>query len=186
MIKFENVNFSYDKKNVLKDFNLEIKKGDRICFTGPSGIGKTTLLRLILSLEKTNSGKLQIADGTTFSAVFQEDRLLPFKTVKENVEIFDDTRKGETHLKALGLEKEMESYPSSLSGGMARRVAIARALSRDAQVYLFDEIFNGLDQPNIEKTAQYILSQIGDKTIIMVSHNREHAALLGCKIIDLN
>lgn len=186
MVDFQNVNFSYKNKSLLKGFNLSIKKGDRICFFGESGIGKTTILRLITGLEKADSGSLIVEKGATFSVAFQEDRLLPFKTVGENISLFDNSGKGLEHLERLGLSGIEKLYPSQLSGGMARRVSIARALSRDADIYLFDEALSGLDAENEEAAAQHILNSTKGKTFVMVSHNPRHAEMLGCRIIDLN
>ena len=88
MIRFNNVSFSYGEKQIFKDLNLEIKKGDRICLFAPSGYGKTTLLRLIMGLEKPDSGSREGIDGKKISVVFQEDRLIPQKNVYENIELF--------------------------------------------------------------------------------------------------
>lgn len=186
MIKFDNVSFSYNGKPVIKEFTLQIKEGDRICFFGESGIGKTTLLRLIAGLEKADSGSLSVSEGATFSVTFQEDRLLSHISLLENVLLFDNTGKAHEHIEALGLSKSEGLYPSELSGGMARRAAIARALSREADIYLFDEALSGLDSENEEIAAKHILNSTKGKTFIMVSHNLRHAEMLGCRIIDLN
>ncbi|MBE6797374.1 MAG: ABC transporter ATP-binding protein [Ruminococcaceae bacterium] len=186
MISFKDVNFAYGKKEILKSFSLQINDGDRICFFAPSGFGKTTVLRLIMGLENPKSGELTGLDKKKISAVFQEDRLLPDKTVKQNIELFANNRDIEKVMLKLGLDNALLLYPDELSGGMARRVAIARALCRDADIYIFDEPFNGIDQKNIEKTAQLIREVTKDKTVLLVTHDRDEAELLGTTIIDIS
>ena len=85
MITIDNISFFYGEKQVLKDFSLKIQKGDRICLIGESGCGKTTLLRLVLGLEKPTNGNIITTQKLKPSVVFQENRLLPFKTVLENI-----------------------------------------------------------------------------------------------------
>ena len=85
MLRLDHVTFSYGAEEpVVRDFSLEIPQGSRVCLTGPSGQGKTTVLRLLLGLEAPRQGMVSVPAGTRFSAVFQEDRLLPWKTVLEN------------------------------------------------------------------------------------------------------
>ena len=187
MIKFNNVNFSYGKNKVLQNFNLEINKGDRICLFGESGCGKTTVLRLILGLETGQSGTTVIKSDSKPAVVFQENRLLPFRTVLENVSLFaKDEESAKYHLKSLGLSKYLNAYPDSLSGGMKRRVAIARALSADFDYIILDEAFTGLDNENVNLAAEHILKTVGDRPIIMVTHSKYEAELLGAKIIDMD
>jgi len=187
MIKFNNVSFSYGKNDVLKNFNLEIKKGDRICLFGESGCGKTTVLRLILGLEKTNSGEISKPENLKPAVVFQENRLLPFKTVLENVALFSkDEETAKFHLESLGLGKYLNTYPNKLSGGMKRRVALARALSSEFDYIVLDEAFTGLDNENIVLSSRHILNTIDNRPLIMVTHSKYEADLLGAKIIEMN
>ena len=186
MIKFNNVNFSYGKNNVLKDFNLEINQGDKICLFGESGCGKTTVLRLILGLETANSGQTVTQNNLKPAVVFQENRLLPFKTVLQNVSLFSkDEETAIHHLESLGLGGYLNAYPNSLSGGMKRRLAIARALSADFDFLILDEAFTGLDNENIILASEHILNTVGDRPIIMVTHSKYEAKLLGAEIIKM-
>ena len=185
MIKINNLSFSYADKSVFGNFSLEIPSGKRICIFAESGRGKTTLLRLIMGLEKPADGSIETG-GVRFSAVFQEDRLLPFKTALGNITLMGaDEKTALYNLSALGVGEAAEKYPSELSGGMRRRVAIARALSAEYGCLILDEPFAGLDKENIEKAAALISEGVGGKTLIAVTHSEREAELLGAKIIML-
>jgi NitT/TauT family transport system ATP-binding protein len=184
MIEFKNVSFSYGKKQVLKDFNLKIADGERLCLFGESGRGKTTVLRLICSLEKADSGILTV-ESKAISAVFQEDRLLPFLTVGQNIKMFSDKDNIDYVLKKLKLTEAEELYPSELSGGMARRVSLARALCRKADIYIFDEPFAGLDSINIAVAAELINEMTDGKTVVSVLHERQYAEKLNCAVFEM-
>lgn len=183
MIKLENVNFSYGERRVLENFNLTVKNGERIALSGPSGIGKTTVLRLIMGLEKGQSGKIEVKKDAKISVVFQEDRLLPFKTVFQNLTLFGNEDIAAEILSGLGLGGTGDKYPTELSGGMARRVSIARALSCGGDIFIFDEPFNGIDEDNVKITSELINKYTKGKTVIMVSHNKRDIALLGASEI---
>lgn len=185
MIKFNNVSFSYGKKNILKDFNLTVNDGEKICLFAPSGYGKTTVLRLIMGLEKPSLGSIEGIENKSISAVFQEDRLLPHETVLGNMRLFGGLENAEEILTALNLLNAKNLYPSELSGGMARRAAIARALNLGGDIYIFDEPFNGIDKENIERTAKLILEKTKDKTLVAVTHSIEEAKMLNTKIVNL-
>lgn len=178
MITFRNVCFSYKRKNVLNNFSLEIKDGERLCLSGASGCGKTTVLRLLLGLEKPQSGTV-ISDGNPkFSVVFQEDRLIPHKTVKENIALFSDEKTADYYIKKLGLYDFAASASNELSGGQKRRVAIARAVSHPFDILVLDEAMNGLDDANKKIAADVILEAANGKTIITVTHNDDETQLL--------
>ncbi len=184
MINMSNVDFSYGEKKVLENFNMSISKGEKICLFGESGSGKTTILRLICSLEKATFGQI-ITEGK-ISVVFQENRLLSFKTVMGNIlAVNGDVAKCEQLLKDFSLYEYRDKYPRSLSGGMKRRIAIIRALSRDFDILVLDEPFNGIDKENIEKISQIINKYTEGKTVVMVSHSQWEADMLGAKIIKI-
>ncbi|MBQ6825982.1 MAG: ABC transporter ATP-binding protein [Clostridia bacterium] len=184
MINLNNISFAYDKKPIFENFSLNINTGDRICFFGESGCGKTTLLRLILGLEQSQKG--EIFTDHKFSVVFQENRLLPFLTVLENITLLGaDTKTALYHLQALGISNVAYKKPQELSGGMKRRAAIGRALSVDFDAIILDEPFAGLDENNIALCAEHILKHTENKTVILVSHSKQEAELLKTKIIYL-
>ena len=184
MIKLNNINFSYGENEVLNNFTLHIKKGDRICLWGQSGSGKTTVLRILLNLEIPQSGDVIKLPSLKPAVVFQEDRLLPHKTILENITLMGARKeKVISVLTSLGLEEYALSKPEELSGGMCRRVALARALASDFDYLLLDEPFTGLDTENINNAIKYINEIIGDRPIILVTHSESE--LLGCQIKEI-
>ncbi len=185
MISIKNLSFCFGEKQVFKDFSLNVKSGERICISAPSGYGKTTLLRLIMGLEKPQSGTVNTEKGTRFSCVFQEDRLIPQKDALGNLTVFGEKEAAKSLLAELELTDSQNKYPAALSGGMKRRLSIARALLSDADIYIFDEPFSGLDEEIKQKTAALINKKTADKTVILVSHDLADAALLNTKIIEL-
>ncbi len=186
MLKIDNISFSYGDKKVFESFSLEILQNDRIWLYGESGCGKTTLLRLILGLEAVQQGKIIKDKNLKPSAVFQENRLLPFKTALQNITLVGaDKETAIENLNALGLSDSINKPVSELSGGMKRRVAIARALSVPFDYLILDEAFTGLDKQNIETSVKQILKIAKDKAIILVSHSPFEAELLGAKQVKL-
>lgn len=186
MIKIDNISFSYGSKPILNNFSLEIKRGERLYISGESGIGKTTLLRLIIGLEKPQTGKITYSDSLRFSAVFQEDRLLPFMSILDNCTLVGaNTDTAKAHLAALGILSSADNKPHALSGGMKRRAAIARALSAEYDLLILDEPFTGLDAENIATAAAYISEQSADRALLIVTHSAAEAELLKAREIKI-
>lgn len=186
MINIDNASFSYGETRVLNNFSLKIGDGERICLFGESGCGKTTLLRLITGLEQPTSGSVA-TDQKRFSAVFQENRLLPFYTLAENIRVVGgNTSAAQEYFSKLGMNDCMQLYPKSLSGGMKRRAAIVRALSVPFDCLVLDEPFTGLDNDNIAAAAELINAELKGRTLILVTHSRHEAKLLNADIITLN
>ncbi len=174
MVRFENVSKAFGDKTVLRGFSYEFGEGVRYVITGSSGVGKTTLLRLICGLLRPDEGRVEVAEGARVRAVFQEDRLLPWRTVLGNVKLEDGAEaEARELLSELGIADEADAYPAALSGGMSRRVAIARALCAKPDVLLLDEPFNGLDPDMKARTAALIFDKMHGKTVITVAHDAE-------------
>lgn len=187
MLKLNCITFSYENKQIFKDYSLTVNEGERLCLFGESGCGKTTLLRLIAGLEKVQDGEISGLENKNISYCFQENRLLPFKNVIENITLYGaDEQKAVDILKALGLENVVNNKISELSGGMERRVALARALAQEFDILLLDEPFTGLDESNIDLCINAISKICADKTLILVTHSKQEAEKLGCEILELN
>lgn len=186
MIKFENVYKSFGEREVLSNFSLCLEKGDRLCIMGRSGCGKTTLINLLLGFVKPDSGTVSLAGKAV--AVFQEDRLCEDFSAITNVTLGmkkRDKAKAEKLLAELRLEGDMKRPVRDLSGGMKRRVAIARALAAESDILLLDEAFTGLDGKTKRRVAEVINRKTTEKTLVIVSHDAEDAALLGAKIFNI-
>lgn len=185
----QHIEKSYAGKPVLHDLSLHLQPGQIYCLLGPSGRGKTTLLRLIMGLEQPDSGLLLGADQMQISAVFQEDRLCEFLDGVKNIQIAC----GKSPLVLdpellLGqmLEADALHRPAALlSGGMKRRVSIARALAVSSQLLLMDEPFTGLDEAAREQTIAVIRQNLLGRTLLLVTHQEEDAARLNAKVIRL-
>ena len=187
MIRFDHVTFGYEaERPVLRELSLEIPEGGRVCLTGASGQGKTTALRLLLGLEQPQSGRVIRPEGTRFSVVFQEDRLLPWKTALENAALTGSAEDARCWLTELGLGGSLDALPETLSGGMKRRIAILRALLCDSAFLFLDEPTTGLDDDNKKAVAAYIRQKAQNKTILWVTHDRTEAQSVADKIIELH
>lgn len=182
-IVLKDVCFHYGRKKVLNQLSFSVECGEKVCLFGPSGCGKSTVLRLICGLEKPTSGEM-ICNTQSIRPVFQEDRLLPFLSVSENVAMFSDGEDPTEILTELGLAEVLNEPPKKLSGGMARRAALARALAGNGDIYVLDEPFNGLDEENTRRAIELIRRRTEGKTVVCVLHDRTHAEQLGCRMID--
>ena len=143
--------------------------------SGESGIGKTTLLRIISGLEEPERGSVTGMNIRKCSYVFQEPRLLEHLTALENVSIVSDKKTAEVLLLKLHLENELHQKAGSLSGGQKQRVSIARAFAFSNDVVLLDEPFSGLDEQNKAAAAELIRTA---KLAIVVSHDPSDEDLL--------
>lgn len=177
MIRFDKVSKSFEDKKVIEDLSFVIDRGERVCFSGASGSGKTTILRLVMGFEKADKGHVKV-EGV-ISAVFQEDRLFRGFSAYENVRLVcDDDGIAEEMLKTVGLWEDKDKLITQLSGGMARRVAIARALAYDFDILILDEPFTGIDEERKKRIMESILERAKNKTLVFISHDEEECSFL--------
>ncbi|MBF6595446.1 MAG: ABC transporter permease subunit [Thermaceae bacterium] len=184
-IQLSGVSVEMSGHRVLSEVDLEVKKGEFVAIIGPSGGGKSTLLRMVAGLLQTNTGQVRVLGQPAM--VFQDYRLLPWRTVEQNIQLpIELTRRGkiETHL---GMKPYQNLYPHQLSGGMKARVAIARALAQDAEVLLMDEPFAALDALVRERFNLELkqLHQRTGKTIVFVTHSIREAVYLADRVVVL-
>ncbi len=175
-IKVKNLSKAFGEKEVLKNVSFTLPYGGALHVTGASGIGKTTLLRILAGIEKPDTGEIFGISGKDASFLFQEDRLFDTLSALGNVTLVmkdkNKKEKARALLFDLGLsEKDLHLRPSELSGGMSRRVAIARALAYEKPVLILDEALRGLDPENAQKAMSVIERESVGKTVIFVTHS---------------
>lgn len=175
----------FDDKCVLSDIDLTFESNKRYGIMGASGRGKTTLMRIMLSLDKDYEGYMEDVPKSPV-AVFQEDRLVPSLTVGANLRAVSNNRERICSLlERVGLLSELEHTVETLSGGMKRRIAIVRALLLECDWLFLDEPFKGLDDDSRKTIANVIVSESKDKGIIMITHDIEDIKLIGGEVISL-
>ena len=196
-INIKNKSFinKHDKKKVeiLKNIKIEIQSNEFVCIVGPSGCGKTTLMNMIGGLipyDNNEEVEGNLDNDETFGYVFQTSRLLPWLTVKENIELVS---KKDTNLeiqinhllKEFDLLEFSNYFPKALSGGMRRRVSLVRALINKPKVLLMDEPFVSLDQPTAENLYKVLIDywKKNPITVILITHNLKEALLLSDRIL---
>ena len=187
MLELKHISHAYDGKQVLRDVSLTLGSGQRLALMGPSGVGKTTLLRIALGLLIPAEGTVTNGFRKT-AAVFQEPRLLPWRTAAENVNlVLSDDRstldRACAWLERMDLGEARDKYPRELSGGMQQRVAVARALAAEGDLLILDEPFKAMD----EELRRHVMARVAqtDAAILLVTHDEAEAAALGCEIIRL-
>lgn len=194
-IGFNHVYKSFGQTRVLSDFSFSVPAGRIICLIGPSGCGKTTILNLLAGLDQPDTGSVSGTKNLRISCVFQEPRLLPRKTVSENISfVLQDltplSRQEliDTYLKAMGLYENKNSYPKALSGGMKQRLALCRAFAFPHDLLLLDEPFKSLDAPLRMELVQQVAGmwEENPRTIVFVTHDILDALLLGHFILVLS
>ncbi len=173
---------AYGDHRVLTNFSAVIPAGKVSCVTGPSGRGKTTLLRLLMGLEVPDSGDILGMSRLRLSAVFQEDRLCENLSPMSNIRLACPQR-GQRDiaaaLGAMGLAGCIVQPVRTLSGGMRRRVALLRALMVDYDVLFLDEPFKGLDAETKAAVIDETRRRIAGKSVLLVTHDPEEATALG-------
>lgn len=187
-----NLHKSFGELVVLKAFNMDIKDNKVISILGPSGCGKTTLLNILSGVIKPEEGEILGMEGKTISYLFQEPRLLRWKTVEGNIDFIlkdkmtysERQEKIKKYLEMVGLWEYKDYYPDNLSGGMKQRAAIARAFAYSSDILLMDEPFKSLDfELKMNLIHDFIeLWRLDNRTVFFVTHDIQAALMLGDEI----
>lgn len=207
MLELKNISKAYGSKVIFQNFNLTISEGRVLALVGPSGGGKTTLLRMLAGLEKIDSGQLiyngeevaldHLEERQLLGFVFQDFQLFPHMTVLENlilspIKTMNTPREAAQEkaiklLNRLGLGEHIEVYPHSLSGGQKQRVALARAMMIDPQIIGYDEPTSALD-PELRKEVENLILQNRKTGItqIVVTHDMAFAENIADDILKVN
>lgn len=195
LIEVKNLSKSFDSLKVLESVSLTVNSSESIALVGPSGVGKSTLLRIISGLDKSDSGTVNLFTKK-IAMVFQYSALLSSYTVGENVALALHARKISNlekrnlvlqKLKLVGLEKYVDHYPDQLSGGQKKRVGFARAVANDPEIILYDEPTSGLDPILSTLIEDYInkLSEQFEVASIIVTHQMSTIKRTAQKVIML-
>jgi NitT/TauT family transport system ATP-binding protein len=195
-LEIKGLHKKYDELSLFSDFNITFKEGTITCILGPSGCGKTTLLNIIGNITEPGNGNFTGFREKTISYIFQDPRLLPWKTVEENIcfvlkkEIPAAERKKITDqlISLMELSEFKDYYPAKLSGGMRQRVSIARAFAYPSEIILMDEPLKGLDiklKLNLIRIFTHIW-QADKRTVIFVTHDVDEALMLGDEIVVMS
>lgn len=207
MLELKNISKRFGNKQVFDNFNLTVEEGKTISLVGPSGGGKTTLLRMLAGLEKLDSGEIiyngesvainHLEDANLLGFVFQDFQLFPHLSVMDNLILSPtktlqvDKKEAEDKalelLKRLGLEGFADAFPYSLSGGQKQRVALARAMMIDPQIIGYDEPTSALDVALRQEVEKLILqNKEAGMTQIVVTHDLQFAENISDQIIKIN
>ena len=184
MISIKDITVRFEEKTVLDHFSLELPEKGITALSGPSGCGKTTLLRVLAGLQPVEGGTVTVPNPPVI--LFQENRLLPWRTVEQHItDVLPRSRREEAGrwLALAELEGEEKTYPVALSGGMGRRLALARTLACGGGVILLDEPFTGVDAPRAARILDRV-RQLG-VPVVLSSHEAEVVALCD-RVIELS
>lgn len=212
MIRFEQVTKRLGNRNVLDEFDLEIRAGETFVICGPSGMGKSVTLKHMVRLLTPDSGRVFVGEDcvseargralekirSRFGVLFQGGALLAWLSAGENVALplREHTRMGDAEIEALvreklrlvDLEDAYDKYPADLSGGMRKRVALARAIITKPEIILYDEPTSGLD-PVTSRTIDELIDSLRKKlgvTSVVVTHDLHSALAIGTRIAMLH
>jgi ABC-type nitrate/sulfonate/bicarbonate transport system ATPase subunit len=193
-LRLEAVSKSFGAVEVLRDFSLEIERGEFVAIVGPSGCGKTTLLNLFSNFEQPSAGKV-ITSGHV-RMVYQQGGLFPWQTAADNIRLAlrhikdrtEQQRQLQEMLDLIELDSFGDHYPHQLSGGMRQRVELARALAGETSTLLMDEPFSSLDYLTRLRLRQEFARLLSERsrTVVLVTHDIEDAAQLADRVVVLS
>lgn len=197
MIRFENVHKSFDGVKVLDGVAFDVADGEVLAVVGPSGTGKSVMLKHIVGLLSPDEGVVSVKDGARIGYLFQGGALLAWLTVRENVALplKETTQLSESEidkcveeaLRAVGMEDAADRYPAEISGGMVKRAGLARAIVRKADAVLYDEPTSGLD-PVTARTIHRLIRKLNAErgiTSLVVTHDLAGACSFADRILML-
>lgn len=195
LISIKNINKRYNNKVIFQDFHIDFYKNKVNCIVGKSGCGKSTLLNIISGIIENDDEEFISIESYGLSYIFQEDRLIEWLTVEENIslvvnKIYDKKEREELcnkYLDLVGIKEYKKYYPQMLSGGLRQRVNIARSLIYPSKIIIMDEPFKSIDVINKEiimNNLKEILKQ-ENRTVLFVTHDIEEALILSDKIYVL-
>lgn len=206
MLELKNISKKFKDRQILENFNLTVEENKILAIVGPSGGGKTTLLRMLAGLEKIDSGEIiyngeslpidELEKRNLLGFVFQDFQLFPHLTVLENLVLSpiktmnisknDAEKKALTLLNKLGLDKQVNSYPISLSGGQKQRVALARAMMIEPKIIGYDEPTSALD-PELRLEVEKLILKNRELGItqIVVTHDLQFAENIADSILKV-
>lgn len=189
-LALEDVSVAFGPRSVLNELRLSLRAGEFVAVLGRSGSGKTTLLRTIAGLDGADAGSIAVGNGSLDSSIrilFQEPRLLPWKSVLENVAIGKprSLNAAAATLHIVGLAGRADDWPGQLSGGQQQRAALARALLHEPQLLLLDEPLSALDAPSRAEMHQLIeaLWQSRGFTAVLATHDVQEALALADRVV---
>jgi len=185
-IHLDHISFEYGRREILSDFTLTLPGVGVTILRGPSGCGKTTLLRLLAGLEQPRSGRITGVCPRETAFLFQENRLLPWRTAEQHLTDVlprDRREEAERWLALTELTGEERSYPAALSGGMCRRLALARCLALGGRLYLLDEPFAGVDP---QRASRIMTGLRALPAPVLLTSHEDHILSLAHRVIDLD
>lgn len=205
MLEIKQLTKTYTTNTIFKALDLTVADGEVLSIVGPSGIGKTTLIKILAGLETADTGDVTLngeklaIDGTRSDAkvglIFQDFNLFPNYKVLDNImlapinvnKVAPDVAKAKATelLETLGMADKVDLYPYQLSGGQKQRVAIARALAMDPQILAYDEPTSGLDEASTKQVAEVVKTlKTQGVTQMIITHDQPFAEMVSDRVFD--